>query len=103
MAEAAFLSFLGCECNFKSVFSNGGGCGDDRRTQWPNRSSEYLPIPGLECIGVWWIETSSTYPVNRPRDMLVPRCERKRGEDHLGKAEAAEIASDLVYGICYLN
>lgn len=89
-------------------FSNGGGCGIDRRSQWPNRNSEYLSIPDLESYGsaaggVWWIETRSTCTVKRPRDMLVPRHERKKGEEHLGKAEAGEIASDLVCGICYLN
>lgn len=37
------------------------------------------------------------------RDMLVPRHERKKGEEQLQKAEVGEIASDLECGICYLN
>lgn len=49
------------------------------------------------------METSSTYTVDRPRDMLVPRQERKKGEEQLQKAKAGEIASDLDCGICYLN
>lgn len=112
MAEAAFQGFLGSvNAILRIFFVNGGGFGDGRRSQWPNRSSEYLPIPGLECYGtaaggVWCHsvgDLSSTSTVNRPRDMTVPRHERKKGEERLGKAEANEIASDLERGICYLN
>jgi len=69
-----------------------------------------LTITGLEyqdivAGGIWWRLQPELclHQEQKKRHVLVPKHERKKVKEHLGKAEAAELVSDAGCGICYLN